>query len=305
MLAGLIGATLMSGATPVYAQRGNGGPQGEARGSAQRGYGNGPGAPQRAAPSQQWQGGGGRSQGPGASQRWQGGPSPAAGPEQRADGAGWRQPGDGRAVGQASSPRRPDGMNRPDRVPPSAQPAGRPDQAYGRYDGRGDRGPDRRGPDARPDARQDWGRNDRDDRPGRTPGDQRWNSGDNRYAAGNWNNGRRYDDRSRWAGQQRWDNGWRQDRRYDWYGYRARYGDRYRVGRYYAPTGWGYGYRSFSAGVYLSGLLYGNRYWIDDPYYYRLPPAYGTLRWIRYYDDALLVDVRDGYVVDAIRNFFW
>jgi hypothetical protein len=29
------------------------------------------------------------------------------------------------------------------------------------------------------------------------------------------------------------------------------------------------------------------------------------MRWIRYYDDALLVDIRDGYVVDVIHDFFW
>ena len=116
---------------------------------------------------------------------------------------------------------------------------------------------------------------------------------------------RRFDERTRWNNQRRWDNGWRQDRRYDWRSYRNRYGDRYRVGRYYAPRGWSYGYRSFSVGLFLNDLLYANNYWINDPYAYRLPPAYGTLRWIRYYDDALLVDVRDGYVVDVIRDFFW
>ena len=118
-------------------------------------------------------------------------------------------------------------------------------------------------------------------------------------------NGRRYDDRTRWSSQRRWDNGWRQDRRYDWRSYRSRYGERYRIGRYYAPRGWSYGYRSFSVGIFLSNLLYANNYWSSDPYAYRLPPAFGTLRWVRYYDDALLVDIRDGYVVDVIHNYFW
>jgi hypothetical protein len=36
-----------------------------------------------------------------------------------------------------------------------------------------------------------------------------------------------------------------------------------------------------------------------------LPPAYGPYRWVRYYDDVLLVDIRSGYVVDMINNFFW
>jgi hypothetical protein len=29
------------------------------------------------------------------------------------------------------------------------------------------------------------------------------------------------------------------------------------------------------------------------------------LRWVRFYDDLLLVDVRRGYVVDVIRNVYW
>jgi hypothetical protein len=36
-----------------------------------------------------------------------------------------------------------------------------------------------------------------------------------------------------------------------------------------------------------------------------LPPVYGPYRWVRYWDDALLVDVRSGRVVDVIHNFFW
>lgn len=51
--------------------------------------------------------------------------------------------------------------------------------------------------------------------------------------------------------------------------------------------------------------LFADQYWISDPYYYRLPPAYGSLRWVRYYNDALLVDVETGYVVDAQYDFFW
>ena len=38
---------------------------------------------------------------------------------------------------------------------------------------------------------------------------------------------------------------------------------------------------------------------------FRLPYAPAGLRWIRYYDDALLVNAWSGEVVDVIRNFFW
>jgi Ni/Co efflux regulator RcnB len=51
--------------------------------------------------------------------------------------------------------------------------------------------------------------------------------------------------------------------------------------------------------------FYGNQYWINDPWQYRLPSAYGPYRWIRYYDDALLVDLRTGEVVDVINGVFW
>ena len=58
-------------------------------------------------------------------------------------------------------------------------------------------------------------------------------------------------------------------------------------------------------GFYLDTLFYSSRYWIDDPWTYRLPEVYGPYRWIRYYDDALLVDIYTGEVVDVIPNFFW
>jgi len=146
-----------------------------------------------------------------------------------------------------------------------------------------------------------WNGNDR-----RTD-NNRWRNNDrgSNWDRNNWN-GRRLADRERWSEYRRWDNqGWRRDNRYNWQSYRSVHRDIYRMPRYYAPYGWNYGYSRFSIGIFLNSLLYANDYWIDDPYYYRLPPAYGYLRWIRYYDDALLVDIRDGYVVDVIHNFFW
>ncbi|MFM9829770.1 MAG: RcnB family protein [Sphingomonas sp.] len=74
---------------------------------------------------------------------------------------------------------------------------------------------------------------------------------------------------------------------------------------YYAPYGYNYGYQRFSIGYTLSALLFDRNYWIEDPYYYRLPQAYGSYRWVRYYDDALLVDLRTGYVVDVVYDIFY
>ena len=78
----------------------------------------------------------------------------------------------------------------------------------------------------------------------------------------------------------------------------------FHVGRYYAPYR-NYSYRRLSIGFYLDSLFFGSNYWINDPFYYRLPDVYGPYRWVRYYDDALLVDIYTGEVVDVIYDFFW
>ncbi|MBN8832690.1 MAG: RcnB family protein, partial [Sphingomonadales bacterium] len=175
-------------------------------------------------------------------------------------------------------------------------------------DNRGDRNwrrdNDNRAPDRDRDGNRWQNGNGRDNN---WRNDNRWNSNDrndwNRQRE--WNNQRRLQERERWSDWRRWDNGWRSDRRYDWHGYRTQYRSIYHLPSYRAPYGWSYGYRRFSIGIFLSNVLFSSSYWIDDPYRYRLPPVYGPLRWVRYYDDALLVDIRDGYVVDVIHDFFW
>lgn len=118
----------------------------------------------------------------------------------------------------------------------------------------------------------------------------------NRYEGRRWDNDRR--------GDRRWSNAWRNDNRYDWQRYRYSNRNVYRLGRYYAPYR-NYYYRPLSVGFYLDTLFFGSSYWINDPWQYRLPPAYGPYRWVRYYDDVLLVDIYSGEVVDVIRDFFW
>lgn len=116
--------------------------------------------------------------------------------------------------------------------------------------------------------------------------------------------GRRFDDR-RFDGR-RWDHGWRADRRYDWKRYRNFNRHVYRSGRYRPPYGYyNRGYRRFSIGIHLGAPFFGSSYWINDPWQFRLPAAYGPYRWVRYYDDVLLIDIRNGYVVDVIHDFFW
>ncbi|NCN83531.1 MAG: hypothetical protein GW808_10295 [Sphingomonadales bacterium] len=101
-----------------------------------------------------------------------------------------------------------------------------------------------------------------------------------------------------------WNRSWRNDRRYDWQRYRQANRSYYRQGRYYAPYR-DYNYRRLSIGISLGSAFYGSRYWINNPSYYRLPPAYARTRWVRYYDDVLLIDTYSGEVIDVIYDFFW
>ena len=101
----------------------------------------------------------------------------------------------------------------------------------------------------------------------------------------------------------RWSTNWRNDHRYDWRSYRNHNRSHFTFGRYYDPYGWGY--RRLSIGYPLSHSYFGSNYWLNDPWSYRLPPAYGPYRWVRYYDDAVLVNIYTGEVVDVLYNFFW
>ena len=101
----------------------------------------------------------------------------------------------------------------------------------------------------------------------------------------------------------RWRSEWRRDRDYDWRRHRDRNRSLFRVGFYYDP--FGYHYRRFGIGASLWPGYYSRNYWLNDPWQYRLPYVSGPYRWVRYWDDALLVDLRTGRVVDAIPRFFW
>lgn len=101
----------------------------------------------------------------------------------------------------------------------------------------------------------------------------------------------------------RWNTDWRNDHRYDWHNWRSHHHSRYHLHTYIDPFGWGY-YR-YWIGWRLWPRYYASSYWISDPWYYRLPPAPPGTRWIRYYNDALLVDMWTGEVIDVIHDFFW
>lgn len=92
----------------------------------------------------------------------------------------------------------------------------------------------------------------------------------------------------------------RADRR-DWRQYRQDNRRLYSRGHFRSP----YGYRTFRPGLAIGTGYYGSRYVIANPASYRLPHARPGLRWVRHYDDVLLVDVRRGRVVQVIRDFYW
>ena len=166
-----------------------------------------------------------------------------------------------------------------------------------------------------------WHNNDRDqnrdrDRDGgwnRDRGNQGTPSWRNNNRNGDWNRDRnnnwnRNDNRG-WGQNgnrdyRRWNNDWRRDNRYNWSSWRNQHRDYYRGGYYSAPYR-GYNYSRLGIGFVLGSPFYQEQYWINDPWSYRLPEAYGPYRWVRYYDDVLLVDTYSGEVVDVIYDFFW
>lgn len=95
----------------------------------------------------------------------------------------------------------------------------------------------------------------------------------------------------------------RQEAREDWRDYRQANRNVYRLPRYVAPRG--YAYRPIGNGGVLRPAFYGRSYWIADPYRYRLPPANGAQRWVRYGNDVVLINTRNGRVQRVIPNFFW
>ena len=90
-------------------------------------------------------------------------------------------------------------------------------------------------------------------------------------------------------------------RRDEWRDYRRHNRGLYARGHWRSP----HRYHAFHPGGRIGSGYYGPRYYIADPWRYRLPPARGHHRWVRHYDDVLLVDTRRGIVLDVIRSFFW
>ncbi len=149
------------------------------------------------------------------------------------------------------------------------------------------------------DFRQDRRFDNRDFRQDRRFDNRGFNSRSFDNRAYGYNGGGNYYNNSQW------NRDWRRNNQYNWQNYRAYNRGIFNLPRYYSPYGYNYGYQRFSIGYTLNSLLFDRRYWINDPYYYRLPEVYGDYKWIRYYGDALLVDLRTCEVVDVVYDIFY
>jgi len=98
---------------------------------------------------------------------------------------------------------------------------------------------------------------------------------------------------------------YREDRRDfardDWRGYRNTNRQIYRGGNFNAN----FRYQSFRPGVRLGVGYYAPRYYINDFSRFRLPRPGFNQRYVRHYNDVLLVDVRTGFVINVLRGFYW
>ncbi len=160
-------------------------------------------------------------------------------------------------------------------------------------DERRDRDGDRRTRDRDRDDNRNWAGDRRD---WNRDGYRDWNSDGNR----SWST-----DRRDWGRNDRrsWNRDWRSDRRYSWQDYRSRHRNAYRQPRYEARHG--YSYRRWYPGYRWDSWYYSSSFWINNPWSYRLPPVDGPYRWVRYYDDVVLVDIETGEIIDIIYGFFW
>jgi Ni/Co efflux regulator RcnB len=166
-----------------------------------------------------------------------------------------------------------------------------------RFDRRGDR---QRGPVAQNQNRQWQGqRND----------NNRWRNNDNRQRGpvvnrdnNNWrppvtNNN------NNWRNQ---NNNWRnQNARSNWQQYRRNYNSprRFHVGVYHGPRG--YNYRRYSYGQHLPSAYYARPFWLLNAIAYGLFSPPPGLIWVRYGDDALLIDQYTGEIVQVRYDVFY
>lgn len=93
----------------------------------------------------------------------------------------------------------------------------------------------------------------------------------------------------------------RREYREDWREYRRKHRHLYARGDWRSH----HRYHAFRPGARIERGYYGQRHVIADPWRYRLPRVRAHMRWVRHYDDVLLVNMRTGRLVEVHRDFFW
>lgn len=89
--------------------------------------------------------------------------------------------------------------------------------------------------------------------------------------------------------------------REDWQDYRRDHRQAFKGNRFNAP----FKYRSFNNGARLTAGYYAPRYYVNNYKAFRLPTPGYNQRYVRHYNDVLLVNVRSGNIIRVFRNFYW
>ena len=243
-------------------------------------------------------------------------PPPAPGGQTQAGPRGYyRADGQGGYRGQAGGQPGGQGQAAPNQgQPPARSPGqyqGQPQNQQGQPQGQGR---DYRN-DGRYGGQHDAGRPSAGPPP---PGgqDNRYRQDDNRRQDGRYEDNRRNDDGRRYdnrgPGDGRAYNGgrpgqdWQRDRpRYDRHDYPFRFDDhqRYRGFAYYPPRG--YYIRHWGFGDIVPRSWWGPDYRLNDWWSYGLPIPPVGYEWVRVGDDALLIDIYSGRVVQVAYDIFY
>ena len=78
---------------------------------------------------------------------------------------------------------------------------------------------------------------------------------------------------------------------------------RFHVGIYHRPPG--FYARRWVYGDILPRIFWARDYWLSDFYDYDLPPPPPGTVWVRYWNDALLIDEYNGEVIEVAYNVFY
>ncbi len=197
-----------------------------------------------------------------------------------------------RAQGRMHDQRGP--QNRPpqQQAAPTPRPQAAPQRTVQNRDHRGPDRSDHRGADNRGHDNRGFGdhrpdrRPDSNTRPDRNDHRPNFRPGGNNHRPGLDRNRSRRD----WSG-------WRRDHSH------FRPSHRWHAPTYHRPSGWYY--RRWSFGDFLPSLFWSSQYWISNYGMYDLPPPPPDAVWVRYGDDAVLIDRFTGEVIDIEYDFFY